>query len=69
MGHAQFSTTKTEWPFSVKPLTPHLGAEISGVNLSEEMTPDILAGIHRAFCNTKFFCFRHRKFPQLNKSS
>ena len=32
MGHAQFLSSKTEWPFSVRPLTPHLGAEISGVN-------------------------------------
>ena len=39
MGHAQFVSSKTQWPFSARPLTPHLGAEISGVNLSEEMTP------------------------------
>ena len=51
MGHAQFASTKTDWPFSVRPLTPLLGAEISGVNLSEEMTPEVLAGIHKAMAS------------------
>ena len=39
MGHTNFSSNKTQWPFTVRPLTPHLGAEIGGVHLSEEMSP------------------------------
>jgi len=63
MGHTQFSSTKTDWPFSVRPLTPHLGAEISGVNLSEEMTPEVLAGIHKAFLQYQVLLFPPQDVP------
>ena len=63
MGHTQFTSTKTDWPFSVRPLTPHLGAEISGVNLSEEMTPEVLAGIHKAFLQYQVLLFPPQDVP------
>jgi len=55
MSHTQFTSTKTDWPFGFRPLTPLLGAEISGVNLTEEMTPEVLAGIHKAFLPVLLF--------------
>ena len=57
MGHTQFTSTKTDWPFGVRPLTPLLGAEISGVNLTEQMTPEVLAGIHKAFLQYQVLLF------------
>lgn len=37
------------WPFSVRPLSPHLGAEISGVDLTRDISEALFGGLYRAF--------------------
>jgi taurine dioxygenase len=37
------------WPFSVRPLTAHLGAEIDGLELAQELDEALFRALHRAF--------------------
>jgi taurine dioxygenase len=45
-------------PISVTPLTPTIGAEISGVDLSKPMTPGLLAAVRQALLDWKVIFFR-----------
>ena len=45
-------------PISVTPLTPTIGAEISGVDLSKPMTPGLLASVRQALLDWKVIFFR-----------
>ncbi len=42
----------------VKPLTPHIGAEVLGVDLSKELTNEEFASIHQAHIDWKVLVFR-----------
>ena len=39
-----------EWPFTVRPLTPKLGVEIVGVDLSRDIDSPLFRAIYDAFC-------------------
>ena len=39
------NTDAADWPFALRPLTPRLGAEISGVDLSHDLDSVTLAAI------------------------
>jgi taurine dioxygenase len=44
--------------FSIAPLTPTIGAEISGIDLSKPMTADLLAALRQALLEWKVIFFR-----------
>ncbi len=46
--------------FEVTPLTPHLGAEIRGVDLSGALAGDLLADLRRAFADWGVLVFREQ---------
>lgn len=50
-------------PFSIRPLTPALGAEISGLDLSAELSPDTFAALHRAFLRYQVLLFPPQDVP------
>ena len=45
------------WPFSVRLLTPHLGAEISGVDLAQDMPEELFGALYRAFLRYQVLLF------------
>ncbi|HLX81738.1 MAG TPA: TauD/TfdA family dioxygenase [Burkholderiales bacterium] len=51
------------WPFSVKPLTPNLGAEISGVNLAEDVPEEVFRAIYRAWLRYQVLLFPPQDLP------
>jgi len=48
-------------PFDVRPLTPKLGAEISGVNLSDGVSPDVFRALYDAFVRHQVLVFASRE--------
>jgi len=52
-----------EWPFSVRPLTPALGAEIAGVDLAEEVSEELFASLYGAFLTHQVLLFRGQHVP------
>ena len=53
----------TGYPFAVRPLTPRLGAEISGVNLADDLGGDTFRAIHRAFLQYQVLLFPPQDVP------
>jgi taurine dioxygenase len=53
--------TETETAIRVKPLSPHLGAEIEGVDLSRPLGNSEFDAIHRAFLTHHVIFFRDQK--------
>ncbi|MFT5693618.1 MAG: taurine dioxygenase [Oceanicoccus sp.] len=49
---------------SVKPLTPHLGAEIGGVNLAAKISDQQFADIHKAWLDWSVLVFRDQDLSQ-----
>jgi taurine dioxygenase len=45
------------WPFAVRPLTPWLGAEISGIDLAHELSEALFAALYRAFLRYQVLLF------------
>ncbi len=50
-------------PFTVRPLTPRLGAEISGLDLAAPMTGAVFAALYRVFLDAKVLLFPARELP------
>ncbi len=53
----QTSSEFMQWPFSVRPLTPRLGVEIIGVDLTCALSPDVMAAIQQAFLHHQVLLF------------
>ncbi len=53
----------TSPPFSRKPLTPALGAEISGLDLTQPMSDATFAALYDAFLEDKVLLFPARELP------
>ena len=51
------------WPFNLRPLTPNLGVEITGVNLASNLDSVTLAAIHRAFLQYQVLLFPPQEVP------
>ena len=51
------------YPFAIRPLAPHLGAEIGGVNLSGDLSDDMFRAIHRAFLQYQVLLFPPQEVP------
>ena len=54
---------ETRWPFAIRPLTPKLGAEIQGVNLSEGVTDDVFRALYEAFLRYQVLLFPPQFLP------
>jgi taurine dioxygenase len=50
-------------PFAVRRLTPKLGAEISGIDLSHGVAPQVFRGLYRAFLRYQVLLFAPSELP------
>ena len=57
------STADLRWPFAVRPLTPKLGAEISGVSLAGDVPDDVFRAIYQAFLRYQVLLFPSQDVP------
>src|SRR5689334_932936 len=62
-GQAMHSTADLRWPFTVRPLTPKLGAEISGVEIARGITPEVFRAIYDAFLRYQVLLFPPQDVP------
>ena len=51
------------WPFTVRPLTPALGAEVSDLPLADEMSDATFAALHAAFLRYQVLLFPPQDVP------
>ena len=51
------------WPFSVRPLTAHLGAEIGGLDLAHELEDEVFRALYRAFLRYQVLLFPPQELP------
>ena len=51
------ATVDLRLPFAVRPLTPNLGAEISGVNLAQGVSDDVFRALYRAWLRYQLLLF------------
>jgi taurine dioxygenase len=51
------------WPFLVRPLTPHLGAEISGVDLAKDIDETLFSALYEAFLRYQALLFPPQELP------
>src|SRR5689334_9934620 len=52
-----------DWPFTVTPLSPVLGCEISGITLEEAVSPALFAKVFEAFLDYALILFRDVDLP------
>ena len=52
-----------DWPFTVKPLHPVLGCEITGITLEEAVSPGLFAKVYEAFLDYELILFRNVDLP------
>ena len=50
-------------PFAVRPLTPRLGAEISGLDLAQGVAPDVFRALYDAFLRYQVLVFPPHELP------
>jgi taurine dioxygenase len=51
------------WPFAVRPLTPRLGAEVSGVDLASGVDEALFQSLYRAFLHYQVLLFPPQDLP------
>ena len=57
------STADLRWPFAVRPLTPKLGAEISGVTLENDISGQVFHAIYQAYLRYQVLLFPPQDVP------
>ena len=57
------STADLRLPISVRPLTAHLGAEVSGVKLADDISDEVFHAIYRAYLRYQVLLFRPQDLP------
>ena len=57
------TTADLRWPLTVRPLTPKLGAEISGVSLAEDISDEVFRAVYHAFLRYQVLLFRPQAVP------
>jgi len=51
------------WPFAVRPLTPHLGAEVSGIDLAAGLDEILFEALYRVFLRYQVLLFPPLDLP------
>ena len=51
------------WPFDVRPLTPNLGAAISGLRLADGLTDEVFRALYQAFLRYQVLLFPPQELP------
>jgi taurine dioxygenase len=54
---------KSQWPFTIRPLTPKLGAEVIGVDLKEGVDETLFGSIYEAFLDYQVLLFGTQELP------
>lgn len=54
---------KRDWPFNVTPLHSVLGCEITGITLTEAVSPEIFTKVYEAFLDYELILFRDVDLP------
>jgi len=67
MQTASDTEASTVWPFQVRALTPRMGAEISGIDFSTDLSAETLQAVHRAFLQYQVLVFQPSIFPLNNR--
>jgi len=57
------TTADLRLPFAVRPLSPRLGAELSGVTLADDMSDDVFRAIYAAFLRYQVLLFPPQEVP------
>ncbi|TMH19348.1 MAG: TauD/TfdA family dioxygenase [Betaproteobacteria bacterium] len=57
------STADLRLPISVRPLTAHLGAEVSGVKLADDISDEVFHAIYQAYLRYQVLLFRPQDLP------
>ncbi|MEQ1807347.1 MAG: TauD/TfdA family dioxygenase [Burkholderiaceae bacterium] len=57
------ANTDLQLPFQVRPLTPTLGAEIAGLDLSRPVPPTVFAALYQAFLRYQVLLFPPHELP------
>ena len=57
------STVDLRLPISVRPLTAHLGAEVSGVKLAEDISDEVFDAIYQAYLRYQVMLFPPQELP------
>ena len=57
------TTADLRLPFAVRPLSPRLGAELSGVTLADDMSDDVFRAIYAAFLRYQVLLFPPQDVP------
>jgi taurine dioxygenase len=60
---AMNSTAELRLPFAVRPLTPRLGAEISGIALADDISDEVFRAIYAAFLRYQVLLFPPQDVP------
>src|SRR5882672_1558453 len=60
---AMNSTVELRWPFAVRPLTPKLGAEISGMALADDIADEVFRAVYQAFLRYQVLLFPPQDVP------
>ena len=53
----------TSWPFDVRPLSPHVGAELIGVDLARPVDDALFGSIYQAFLRYQVLLFGQQDLP------
>jgi alpha-ketoglutarate-dependent 2,4-dichlorophenoxyacetate dioxygenase len=57
------TSASESWPFSVRPLTPHFGAQISGVDVADDIRQQLFRAVYRAFLRYQVLVFAPQELP------
>jgi taurine dioxygenase len=57
------TVTRTNWPFTIRPLSPNLGAEIVGVDLARGVDENLFRSIYEAFLRYQVLLFGPLDLP------
>jgi taurine dioxygenase len=63
MALAKLQSTGRKWPFTVTPLHPVLGCEITGITLQQAVSPALFAKVYEAFLDYQLILFRDVDLP------
>ena len=57
------AAAEVDWPFTLRPLTPRLGAEVLGVDLAEDVSDKVFRAIYQAWLRYQVLLFPPGELP------